>query len=188
MNEVATKEVARTVEVWRSVLGYEGAYEVSSLGRVASCFRQVPCSRHGLRTYPRKIRKIKPTSGGYVRVNLSYGGTTRTHLVHRLVAEAFHGPAPDGMDACHNNGRRDDNRPENLRWDTRAGNHADKLRHGTACRGERQHRSKLTADQVRSIRREYAAGTTQADLAKTHNVTPNTIQAVTARRNWRHIE
>lgn len=175
-------------EIWLPVPGYEGIYEVSSLGRVASCFRQTPCSRHGKRTYPRRILKLRPTSGGYVRAGLACGGQTRTHLVHRLVATAFHGPQPDGMEVCHNNGKRDDNRASNLRWDTRSGNHADMARHGTAPRGERQHASKLTEDQVRRIRREYAAGTPRSRLAQEHGVKWGTIQAITARRNWRHVE
>jgi hypothetical protein len=175
-------------EEWRSVPGYEGVYEVSNLGRVASCFRQTPCSRHGTRTYPRRVLKLRPTSGGYVRAGLAYGGTTRTLLVHRLVAMAFLGPPPEGMEVCHNNGQRADNRATNLRWDTRVNNHADMAAHGTAMRGERQHQAKLTEDKVRHIRRSYAEGVSRAALAKQHGVAWSTIQAVTARRNWRHVE
>ena len=40
----------------------------------------------------------------------------KTVLVHRLVAEAFHGPCPDGYECDHINKNQTDNRPENLRW------------------------------------------------------------------------
>jgi len=44
------------------------------------------------------------------------------------------GPRPDGMECCHGNGDSADNRVENLRWDTRANNGADKRMHKTHCK------------------------------------------------------
>lgn len=55
-----------------------------------------------------------------------YYGTTyrgKSFKVHRLVCEAFHGPAPDGMPVVlHLNEDALDNRPENLRWGTQKEN------------------------------------------------------------------
>jgi len=49
-------------------------------------------------------------------------------------------------------------------------------------------RTKLTIDQVREIRRRHAAGNiTQVQLASQFNVSPSTISAIIARRNWSHI-
>ena len=50
--------------------------------------------------------------------------------VHRLVLEAFVGPAPDGMDGCHRDDDKDNNTLDNLYWGTRAENMADQVRNG----------------------------------------------------------
>ncbi len=51
-------------------------------------------------------------------------------LIHRIVLEAFKGPCPEGMEACHNDGIPHHNRPENLRWDTHYNNMQDAKKHG----------------------------------------------------------
>ena len=63
---------------------------------------------------------------GYLAVTLWRKGQQNTKYVHRLVLEAFVGPCPPGMEACHNNSNPADNRLSNLRWDTRQANHKDK--------------------------------------------------------------
>jgi hypothetical protein len=94
---------------------------------------------------------------GYPVVWLSQRGQKRQWFyVHRLVARHFLGPQPSPSHlVCHNNGARDDNRAENLRWDTQHSNLGDRKRHGTELRGDRNGRSKLTASQVLDIRRRY---------------------------------
>lgn len=59
--------------------------------------------------------------------------------VHQLVALAFIGPRPDGMDVCHNNGDGQDNRPGNLRYDTRTSNNRDTVAHGTHWQAQKTH-------------------------------------------------
>ncbi len=66
-----------------------------------------------------------------------FGGVKRMIKIHHLVLEAFVGPRPDGMEACHNNGDRFDNRPSNLRWGTRSSNRIDSYNHKTKKSGER---------------------------------------------------
>ncbi len=78
--------------------------------------------------------------------------------VHRVVMEAFVGPCPDGMEVCHGDGDPMNARLDNLRYDTRKANHADKKRHGTSNSGSRHGNSKLTEDQVLRMRSNYAKG------------------------------
>ena len=103
-------------EIWRPVVGYEGLYEVSNLGRVKSI-------RKG-------ERLLKPGHDrrGYLQVVLSKSSTTRTYKVHRLVWTAFNGPIPEGMQVNHINEVKTDNRlcninlmtpKENMNWGTR---------------------------------------------------------------------
>lgn len=59
--------------------------------------------------------------------------------LHRVVLDAFIGPRPKGMEACHANGDPTDNRLVNLRWDTRSANAADSVRHGTHVNTRKTH-------------------------------------------------
>ena len=123
-------KLARVPEEWRDIAGYEGYYQVSSLGRVRSLRRKV---RHGfdgrLREVPSRILKVCE-SGKYPRVGLALDGRGRTHAVHRLVAETFLGPAPKGAEVLHANDVGTDNRVENLRWGTRSENLRDAVSNG----------------------------------------------------------
>lgn len=108
-----------TAEEWRRIAEFPD-YFVSDLGRVMS-------TKH---TRPRIIKQ-RVGRGPYLRVQLSLGQRTlRMRRVHRLVAEAFHGPCPDGHVARHLNGDHLDNRASNLRWGTASENMHDIVRHG----------------------------------------------------------
>ena len=89
-------------EEWRPILGYEGLYEVSSLGRVKSC-------RYN------KILKSNIDRGGYARVPLYRGDGTKLYKqIHRLVAKAFIPNESNLPCINHINSVRSDNRLENL--------------------------------------------------------------------------
>jgi hypothetical protein len=80
---------------------------------------------------------------GYLRLGLRHEDGTRENIaVHRMVCEAFHGPAPTlTHHAAHWDGNRKNNIPNNLRWATCSENHADKIRHGTTNRGLKRDRA-----------------------------------------------
>ncbi|WP_082778576.1 NUMOD4 motif-containing HNH endonuclease [Corynebacterium simulans] len=120
------------VEAWKPIPGWEGYYEASSLGRIRSVSRKV-VRKDGLEQGHRgKIITAYPDRKGYLDIRLNKGNRKRHAKVHRLVAAAFHGmPSSDDLFCCHNNGNRQDNRPENLRWDTPKSNYADMEKHGT---------------------------------------------------------
>lgn len=139
-------------EEWRPVVGYEGLYEVSDLGRVRRLERLVAGSTAGTRRLKPRLRKTAVVRGYAVVQLTDESGAHEMCRVHRLVLKAFVGPCPDGMQGCHDNGDALDNRLRNLRWDTRSGNEADKLRHGTHIRGERHPNLVLTDGVVRKAR------------------------------------
>ena len=167
-------------EIWKPVVGFEGLYSVSSLGRVKSEDRVVPRRRNGARPFPSKIIAQEEVKG-YMRVCLCTDGKNFKRSVHVLVLETFVGPRPDGFDACHNNGLRTDNRPENLRWGTKAENQHDRIAHGTSNHGERASSAKLTWDKVRSIRRE--AGT-HRQIAQKYGMSRCQISKIIANQSW----
>lgn len=120
-----------TEERWLTVPGYEGLYEVSDHGRVRSLDREYTRS-DGVRTR-RSGRTLKPVTNtnGRHQVYLCIPGEKhRPQQVHRLILQAFIGPCPEGMEACHENDNPTDNRLANLRWDTRHGNYDDRVRNG----------------------------------------------------------
>jgi hypothetical protein len=117
-------------ETWRPVVGFEGRYEVSDLGRVAS----MP------KGYYKTRRILQPffSSDGYALVNLCADGSRRRYGIHSLVLEAFSGLRPEGMMARHLDGDPGNNTPANLRWGTAAENAQDMLKHG---RGRNQRKT-----------------------------------------------
>lgn len=104
--------------------GWEDAYAVSDQGRVLSVRRQIIMSPQ---------RKGGVNGDDYLYVNLSRKGKVTRVAVHTLVLTAFVGPRPHGMQACHWDDTPENNRLSNLRWDTHAGNSADKERNNTHC-------------------------------------------------------
>ena len=118
-------------ERWVPIAGYGEEYEVSSLGRVRSKGRTIPYRDGRVRTYPGVVLSQSWSSRGYLVVGISHRGNVRAHTVHSLVATAFHGPKPDGLECRHLNGNKSDNSASNLRWGTRAENREDMIRHGT---------------------------------------------------------
>ena len=118
-------------EVWKDIEGYEGLYQVSSLGRVRSMDRTV-YSRDGWHR-SLKGQLLKPLlnrgEGRYAYVNLSKGHGYKSFLIHRLVLESFKpNPNPEIYTQCnHIDEDRFNNTVENLEWCTAK----DNVNHGT---------------------------------------------------------
>jgi len=119
-------------EIWKPVVGYEGLYEVSNLGRVKSL------PRNGTIRQERVLRENVKRSG-YVNIVLRKNGKPRTFRLHRLVARAFIQNPENKPQVNHKNGDKRDNRAINLEWTTVSENLKHKFsvlgwqadRHGT---------------------------------------------------------
>lgn len=110
-------------EIWNPVVGYDGFYEVSNMGRVKSLERKDCLGR----TVKERILKQVVTHDGYLRVGLYAGGKLKTLKVHRLVCEAFNDNRDEKPEVNHINEIKTDNRACNLEWSTRREN----INHGT---------------------------------------------------------
>lgn len=127
-------------------------------------------------------------NNGYLRVDLYRNKKRHPRLVHHLVLETFVGPRPSGMDGCHNNGDRLDNRLSNLRWDTRSNNHMDKHKHGTMPLGEKHSCSKITDRDARMIIYLSRTGLfTQREIAQQYNISDTTVHEIIHRKKRTHI-
>lgn len=178
-------------EEWRDVVGYEGFYQVSNLGRVKSLSRTViRISKYGKEVQQQvheKILTINRANKIRRMVLLWRNNKCKNFLIYRLVLEAFYGPCPKGYQACHNDGDRTNDVLTNLRWDTPTNNCKDRKRHGTESHGEIHYNSKLTNDKVKLIRQLYRAGHQQKMIAKWFNVDNSNIGHIVNRRSWKHL-
>lgn len=109
----------------REIPGHEH-YFVGDDGTVWSTKRKGGNDRQAGRTGALRQLKIQRNSRGYCVVNLDCSGLNKTRFVHQLVLEAFVGPKPDGMEACHYPDHdKSNNALRNLRWDSHAENMGD---------------------------------------------------------------
>lgn len=131
-------EATSCPERWAPVLGYEGFYEVSDAGRVRSLDRIIAWNGTSKLVTGRILRGAQ-LADGKRRVPLCRDGGYVNRLVHVLVLEAFVGPRPPGLLACHNNDVPTDNRLDNLRWDTPSSNQYDKVAHGNHYQTHKTH-------------------------------------------------
>lgn len=174
------------LESWKPVPDFPG-YDVSEQGRVRSHWT----FGKGTHVDPFINRILKQASRhrGRLYVTLRRDGMPPVQTtVHRLVLFAFRGPCPDGMIACHNDGNHLNNRLDNLRWDTRKSNWADRRKHGVACIGIKHGRHKLTREAVLDIRRRYARGVHPVRLAEQYGVHRSTICRIARGDNWKHVD
>jgi hypothetical protein len=104
------------LEEWRDVVGYEGLYRVSNLGRVKSCEKLCNYKKLGKRYISESILKSSINNEGYLLVGLHKNNIQTSHNVHILVAMAFLNHIPCGYDLVvdHKNFIRHDSRLFNL--------------------------------------------------------------------------
>ena len=174
-------------ELWRPIPGFPG-YEISNLGngrrldkdedyvdaigrRVKRCF---------------KGRDLIPQLGRsrYYEFNLRRNGQVYRRYVHRMVAEAFLGPIPEGMVVLHGPNGKLDNRASELRIGTVSENMLDRHRDGTAPTGEANASSKLTAAKVRAIRADTRP---HREIAADYGITRSNVGLIKQGKTWKHV-
>lgn len=171
-----------STEVWRAVVGYEGAYEVSDAGRV----RRVNNLRRRKSSYLLKQGKCKK----YRSVALYGEDGRKMQRVHVLVAAAFLGAKPSPLsEVNHINLVKSDNRASNLEYLSHAENmkHAHRNGRGGGIKGEGSPHTKFKAKDVRAIRKAAASGVRRSALALQYAVSLDCIHGIVSRRRWKHI-
>ena len=173
------------MEVFKDILGYEGLYQVSNLGKVKSTERKAKHWSGGLLTVKSRIMKPFTSKCGYLIVSISKNSIDNKFLIHRLVSNAFIPNPYNKPQVNHINGIKTDNRVVNLEWNTRSENikHADNsgLRN---LKGKNNSRSKLSEIDVFEIRKSDKP---IIFLSKKYNVGRNCISKVLHKKTWKHI-
>jgi len=161
-------------EIWKSVVGYEGLYEVSNLSDIRSLFRY-------------KITLKQCLTKDYLIVSLFKDKKPKTAKVHRLVAEAFVLNQENKPQINHINGIKTDNKPENLEWCTSKENtqHAHKI--GLCNSGSKNSRAKLNKKQILEIRNTYNPNVVSLSfLAKKYNVSKKAILLIIQKKTYKN--
>lgn len=102
------------LEDWKDIRGWEGEYQVSSIGRVKRIEHVIHYSNGVDRVVGERILHPSMDRDGYMFIGLNRNQFKTGYRVHRLVAIAFIGDVPENMQINHKNGIKNDNRVENL--------------------------------------------------------------------------
>lgn len=135
-------------EIWKDMIGFEGRYQVSNLGRVRSIL-----SNHG--RYQEKIKVQRPRSEScpYRYVQLSVKDQPHHEAVHRAVAKAFI-PNPDNKPMVnHIDGNKLNNNACNLEWNT----YSENIKHAHSTGLKKASRNSLAVKQGSSSKYIYVS-------------------------------
>lgn len=177
-------------EIWKSVVGYEGYYEVSNTGSVRSIDRIVKTKKAKSGTSFLKGVYLKPSViKGYPMVVFSVGNKRVGKKIHRLVAEAFIPNPKNKPQVNHKNGQKEDNSVENLEWCTSLENIRHSFEKGlnSGKKGEKHPLSKLKKEDVINIRLLHKHGVLSTMLSEYYNVHQKTIRNIVNKETWTHI-
>lgn len=139
-------------EVWKTIPGYEGLYEVSDQGRVRNSTRMLALTR---------------LKSGHLSVRLN----RNFYYVHRIVLSVFVCPPEEyasdvRVEARHLDGNPANNTLKNLAWGTVKENRADRRRLGE--------KAKLTKEQMLALQIDIRNGMLLKDVAAKFGVDRHT--------------
>jgi hypothetical protein len=136
-------------------------------------------------------RALNKDKDGYIVIGLTNNRNTKTHKVHRLVAEAFISNPKNKPQINHKNGIKSDNRVENLEWCTASENKTHAYRMGITKKqtGSESSQAKLNEDQVKEIKTLLNNNIlTHREIGIKYNVGRTTITEINRGNNWKNID
>ncbi len=183
------------MEIWKDILGFEGSYQVSNLGRVRSLDRVIECRNGKIKKLKGRVCAPRPNEKGYLRVCFP---DRKDYYVHRLVAAAFLQKQSGFYEVNHLDENKANNSASNLEWTDRLGNVRHTIRSGgynrarkiqsLAIRGERHPRAKINEKSVLEIRRRHSLGESVTKLSKEFGLTVSGMEKIAYGKAWTHIK
>lgn len=171
-------------EIWKPIKGYEGIYEISTLGRVKSLGR-----RGSGASIKDKILRPGRSTSGYLFYNLCKSGKTKIHQAHRLVAIHFISNPKNKKEVNHIDAKKHNNFVDNLEWATPSEN----IRHGLKMgimnteKGSKKHNAILNESQVLDIKKRIIKGDIGTDIARDYGVHKSVIYGISLGKTWKHV-
>lgn len=170
-------------ERWKDVVGYEGLYQVSDMGKVFGYKRE---------------RMLKPylcVRGGYPQVILCKDGKRKHKQIHHLILDTFVGlrPTPE-HEARHLDGNPKNSILINLKWGTRSENVRDAVEHkthfvpGKYHFGSKHSMSKLNEADILIIRKMMKKGSSRREMADKFDINVSTISRILSKKLWSHVD
>lgn len=161
-------------EAWKVVPGFSG-YSASTLGRIRDDLTG-------------RVLRQSVASHGYRQVGLRIEEGRRSLPVHQLVAAAWLGHCPPGLEVDHVNGDVRDNAARNLAYVTHKENMRRAAARGQLARGDRLPQTKLTPEAVRAIRATPKRRGSLTGLARRYGVSTRAVAQVLERRSWDWVD
>lgn len=171
--------------IWKEVPNSLGTRLVSNTGLIkVKAYRR--WNGHVYQDHPEKITPGSLSKNGYLVCKFS----DKLHYVHRIVAECFIENPLNLKDVNHKDGNKQNNAVSNLEWCTRKHNINHAFETGLSHKGEKNHASKLTEEQVREIKRIHAqTGFKSSKLSRLYfpSIPRQTIRNIIDNVNWRDV-
>jgi hypothetical protein len=145
-------------EIWKPIPGYEGLYEVSSIGRIKALPKRIKGNNGGVRFQPEMIMKLNPTKHGYLHITLCNQRNEKTWKVHRLVALVF-------VDNPHNKpivNHIDNDKTNNAAWNLEWVTYKENTQHYYKTFND----NKYTYEQVKEVYELVASGLSQKQITE----------------------
>jgi len=175
-------------ENWKSIPGY-WAYMASTLGRIKRVLTLKKTKRYyknGMWLQEKILKPVPSRNKKYLSVALQkeFNDYNVSKVpVHKLVALAFYGTRPIGLECCHNDGNPQNNRPDNIRYDTHKSNCFDRKTHGT----ERRPCVKLKSKEVSLIKKLLKNGIDRSLITKMFKVTYQNVNLIKNNITWKTV-
>ena len=174
------------LEEWRDVIGYEGYYQISNLGRVKSLPRLVR-NVNGYSTKKELI--LNPhINKGYLKTALTINKITNYKFIHKLVAEAFIPNSNNYPQVNHKDTDKLNNKKDNLEWCTPSQNMKHAYDNNLISKdGFNNSNSKLKIKQVEEIRELLTKGFKCKEISLKYSVNYATIRDIKIGRTWKNV-
>lgn len=172
--------MSSSTEIWKTIDGYDGFYEVSNRGRVRSYKGANQFSKR--RKKPKILKPRITNNTGHRQVSLCRNGNVNQICIHKLVALYFIGnPPSDKHIVCHKKDDPSKNGVDDIYWGLPKDNYHDSVKNS------RRKEPKLNKEKVELIH-ELSDNKTQAEISKQIGVDQSTISLVINNKIWSHID
>ena len=177
-------------EEWKDIIGYEGLYQVSNLGRVKSMNRVIYYSDGRKFNYYSQILKVNINKRNYNNniVHLYKNGIRKAIPVHRLVATSFIVNNDNLPEVNHIDGNRNNNKVENLEWSSRKDNMKHAFDNGLINNIGINHGNNIYAEsQIIEVKKLLLLKLPHKQIEEITGVKKGTIEQISRNKQWKHI-